>query len=232
MDQTRRITIRFAISIATFAAGVAGHNSCLATQDARHIEVQIVADEMCCKGCAQKIAAQLYAAPGVTAVAADVPKRIVKITAKPSPKLTLERLWRAVEKGKGAPTKLITAQATYTLTKAELLPPSERLAPGHYVIEVADWRDTVDMQRMITDLRAMPGVQRVDMDVSRQTLMIQSPTNQPVSEWALVRIVKQDGYLPVRVSGAFGCLTIEYASQSRKQTAVHPAPHIIQGGIR
>ena len=185
MDQTRRITVRFAISIATFVAGVAAHNCCLATQDARHIEVQIVADEMCCKGCAQKVAAQLYAAPGVTAVTADVPKRIVKITAKPSPKLTLERLWRAVEKGKGAPTKLITAQATYTLTKAELLPPSERLAAGHYVIKVADWRDTAEMQRMITHLRAMPGVQRVDLDMPQQTLIIQSPTNQPVSESAL-----------------------------------------------
>jgi copper chaperone CopZ len=213
MDQTRAITIRFAISIATFAAAVAARNSCLATQDATHIEVQIVADDMCCKGCAQKVAAQLYAAPGVTAVAADVPTRIVKITAKASPKLTLERLWRAVEKGKGAPTKLITAQATYTLTKAELLPPSERLAPGHYVIKVADWRDTADMQRIITHLRAMPGIQRVDMQMSQQTLIIQSPTNQPLSEWALVRVVKQDSFLPVSVSGEFGCLTIEYANQ-------------------
>jgi copper chaperone CopZ len=204
----------------------------LATQDARHIEVQIVADEMCCKGCAQKIAAQLYAAPGVTAVTADVPKRIVKITAKPSPKLTLERLWRAVEKGKGAPTKLITAQATYTLTKAELLPPSERLAPGHYVIEVADWRDIAGMQRMITHLRAMPGVQHVDLDMPQQTLNIQSPTNPPLSEWALVRMAKQDGYLPIRVSGAFGCLAIEYANQTRNQTAAHPAPLSIQGGVR
>src|SRR5262245_10993163 len=71
-------------------------------------KVQIVADDMCCNGCAQKIGAQLYAAPGVTAVDADVPNRLVVVTAKPSSKLTAERLWAAVEKGNGGPSKLIT----------------------------------------------------------------------------------------------------------------------------
>ncbi len=231
MDHTRRITRRFAIAFASFAAGLA-NSCCLAAQDAKHIEVQIIADDMCCKGCAQKVAAQLYAAPGVTAVVADVPKRIVKITAKPSPKLTLERLWRAVDQGKGAPTKLITAQATYSLTKPEQLPTSERLAPGHYVIKILESRDAAAVQRIINHLQSMPGVQHVDADMSQHIVTIQTAVEVPLSEWALVRVVKQSAQTPVRVSGPFGRLTIEYANQSQHQTAAHASQHSIQGGVR
>jgi copper chaperone CopZ len=232
MAQTRKFTIRLPIKIATFAAAVIACNCCLAAQVARHIEVQIIAEEMCCKGCAQKVAAQLYAAPGVTAVAADVPKRIVKITAKPSSKLTLERLWRAVEKGKGGPTKLITSQATYTLTSVDQLPPAERLAPDLYVIKVQESPNTGDMQGIIALFQSTPGVQQVDLDARQHTLTIQSAVDQPISEWALVRVANQAGHTPVRVSGPFGRLTIEYANQSRRHAAAHPSKHSSQGSVR
>lgn len=211
MDLSRNHRIRLAAAVATFTATMSALGSQLAAKEAAHIEVRIVADDMCCQGCAQKVAAQLYAAPGVTDVRTDVPQRLVKITAKPSPKLTLERLWRAVEKGKGAPSKLITAQATYTLTSREREPPSERLPVGRYVIKVAELQQTADLQPIIASLRSMSGVQHVDADMSQQTLTIQSSSNQPLSEWALVRVVKQAGSVPVCVSGPFGSLAIEYA---------------------
>jgi copper chaperone CopZ len=211
MDLSRNHRIRLAAAVATLAATMSALGGQLAAKEAAHIEVRVVADNMCCQGCAQKVAAQLYAAPGVTDVRTDVPQRFVKITAKPSPKLTLERLWRAVEKGKGAPSKLITAQATYTMTSREQELPSERLPVGRYVIKVAKLQQTADLQPIIASLRSMPGVQHVDADMSQQTVTIQSSSNQPLSEWALVRVVKQFGSLPVRVSGPFGSLTIEYA---------------------
>ncbi|HEX2474232.1 MAG TPA: heavy-metal-associated domain-containing protein, partial [Lacipirellulaceae bacterium] len=119
MDSTHRKKHRNAIILLILAATISANDCCSAAQEHVYINVQITADDMCCQGCAQKVAAQLYAAPGVTTVATDVPNRTVKVTAKPSAKLTLERLWRAVEKGKGGPSKLVTAQATYTLIKAE-----------------------------------------------------------------------------------------------------------------
>lgn len=232
MDLTRNDRIRLAAAVATFAATMSALGGQLTAKEAARIEVQIVADDMCCQGCAQKVAAQLYAAPGVTDVRTDVPKRIVKITATPSPKLTLERLWRAVEKGNGAPSKLITSQATYTLTGLEQEPLSERLPAGRYVIMVAKPQHAAELQSIIASLRSLPGVQHVDVDVSQQTITIQSSSNQPLSEWALVRVVKQAGSVPVRVSGPFGSLAIEYALERVEHSAAQQSNSHSGGGIR
>ncbi|HEY3394799.1 MAG TPA: heavy metal-associated domain-containing protein [Lacipirellulaceae bacterium] len=221
MDLSRRNRVRLAATVATFAATLSALAGQLAAKEAAHIEVRIVADDICCQGCAQKVAAQLYAAPGVTDVQTDVPQRLVKITAKPSAKLTLERLWRAVEKGKGAPSKLITPQATYTLTNVEQVRPSKRLPAGRYVLKVAkpQPQHTADFHPIIESLRSMPGVEHVDLDMSQHTITIQSSSNQPLSEWALVRVVKQAGSVPVRVSGPFGSLAIEYALERAERNA-------------
>ena len=120
----------FKICSALVVAIVGLNTSTIAVAQQTVFKVQIVADDMCCKGCAQKVAAQLYAAPGVTSVQADVPNRLVTVTAKPSPKLTVERLWQAVEQGKGGPSKLVTPQATYVLFRAESLPAEQRLPIG------------------------------------------------------------------------------------------------------
>jgi copper chaperone CopZ len=215
----------------TFTAAITAQECRLTAQEATRIEVRIIADDMCCPGCAQKVAAQLYAAPGVTNVVADVPKRIVKVTAMPSPKLTLERLWRAVEKGKGAPSQLITAQATYALTRVEQLPPSERQASGQYVVELAELPDAVEVEKMTSQLQSMPGVRHVTLEESPPVLTIQSASDVPLSEWALVRIVKNSGLVPVRVAGPFGSLAIEYA-ESRGRTAANPSNRSMRGGVR
>jgi hypothetical protein len=78
----------------------------------------------------------------------------------------------------------------------------------------------------------MPGVQHVDADMSQHIVTIQTAVEVPLSEWALVRVVKQSAQTPVRVSGPFGRLTIEYANQSQHQTAAHASQHSIQGGVR
>jgi copper chaperone CopZ len=232
MNVTRKSRVQNKIALATFAVAIFAGPCRLSAKETGRIEVRIIAGDMCCQGCAQKVAAQLYAAPGVTNVATDVPKRIVTVIANPSPKLTLERLWRAVEKGKGVPSQLITSEATYTLTRLEQLTSSERLAPGQYMIEMAAPQDAADIEKIATLVRSMPGVQRVDPDVSRRTLSVQYVGNVALSEWALVRVVRKSGHLPVRVAGPFGSLAIEYASESRLHTAAHRSNRSMQGGVR
>jgi hypothetical protein len=173
----------------------------------------------------------LYAAPGVTEVRADVSKRLVTITAKPSPKLTLERLWRAVEKGKGAPSKMTTAQANYTLTRPEKLPTAERLSTGEYAIEFAEF-DSGDLQATAAHLREKLSAQHVNVDQSRRTLIIQTASNEAISEWALLRVMTQAGQAPVRVAGPFGSLEIEYAAERPGRTAAQPSNSSNRGGVR
>jgi copper chaperone CopZ len=232
MDFAPTNKIRIAVKLLVVAATMSVPVCHLAAQDPVYIHVQITADDMCCQGCAQKVAAQLYAAPGVTAVAADVPNRIVKVTAKPSPKLTLERLWRAVEKGKGAPSKLVTAQATYTLTKPERLKPSERLGRGQYIIELAEFPGAGQVQKTISLLEALPGVQDVTPDASTRTLKIESATDKPLSEWTLIGVIKQSGQSPLHVAGPQGRITIEHAARKPGPTAAHPSRQTYLGGLR
>ena len=72
-------------------------------------QVQIVAADMCCKGCVQKVTGQLYAAPGVMEVSANLENRTVVVTVSQK-KVTLEQLWQAVAAGKGGPTQLTTVK--------------------------------------------------------------------------------------------------------------------------
>jgi copper chaperone CopZ len=231
MDLARKTRIRLMTAVITFATAVSAQECRLAAHEAARIEVRIIADDMCCQGCAQKVAAQLYAAPGITDVRTDVPKRLVTITAKPSPKLTLERLWRAVEKGKGAPSKLITAQATYALSRPEQLTAADRLAPSEYAIEFAEF-DTGDLQATAAHLRHKLSAQHIDVDQSRHTLTFRTASNEALSEWALLRVVKERGHAPVRVAGPFGSLEIEYVAERSGRSAAHPSIPRNRGGVR
>jgi copper chaperone CopZ len=228
MDPSRNNRLRFAATVATLAATLSPLAGQLAAKEETHIEVRIVANDMCCQGCAQKVAAQLYAAPGVTDVRTDVPKRLVKITATPSSKLTLERLWRAVEKGKGAPSKLITSEATYTLMKPEEF---ERLSPGEYLIELAEF-DSADLHATTLLLRKTYSASQINLDDSRRVLTLQTGSDESLSEWALLRLVKQVGNVPVRIAGPSGSLEIEYATESRHRTAAHQLKPGIRGDVR
>jgi copper chaperone CopZ len=183
-------------------------------------QVQIVADEMCCQGCAQKVAAQLYALPGVTAVDADVAQRLLTVTGKSSPKLTLERIWRAVEKAEGGPSKLVTSRATYTWTRPERLQAGERPSPGRYTLQV-DALPSDDAAQSIADqLDRIPGVESVGVDIERSTLSIRAANDGVISPWAVVGAAERAHRLPVAVAGPFGIISIERASDAK--TAATP----------
>lgn len=195
------------------------------------LKVQIVADEMCCKGCVQKVAAQLYALPGVTSVEADVPSRIVTITAKPSQKLTPDRIWRAVEEGKGGPSKLVMPHAAYVLTRAENLEPEQRYSAGHYSVEVRSLQDKEDAQRIANRLYAIRGVENVSFDANRR-LLIQAKKDVILSPWALAGAAEQAGGNPVAIGGPHGVLTVERSADQRTASAARSTYPQVQGGIR
>ena len=195
------------------------------------LEVQIVADKMCCKGCAQKVAAQLYALPGVTSVDADVPNRLVTVTAKPSPKLTPDRLWRAAEQGKGGPSKLVTPRAAYVLTRAENLKPEQRYSAGHYSLEVRSLQDNEAVQTIANQLYAVRGVEHVSIDANRR-LLIQSKKDASLSPWALAGAAEQARGDLIAIGGPHGVLTIERLADQQTATAARSTYPQVQGGIR
>jgi copper chaperone CopZ len=182
-------------------------------------KIQIVAKDMCCKGCAQKVGAQLYTVPGVTSVAADVPGRTVTVTAKPSPKLTLERLWRAVEQGKGGPSKLVSPQGSYVLTRPENLRPEDRLPPGQYSLVFRTLHDRDSAQRIANQLYLIRGVKNVRIDAAKHAMLIESASDSILSPWALITAVERARVEPIAVGGPHGLLTIERPADANPETA-------------
>jgi len=215
-------------------AALAGYGAAtVAVAQQRVFKVQIVADDMCCQGCAQKVAAQLYAAPGVTSVEADVPSRLVTVTAKPSPKLTVERIWFAVEKGKGGPSKLVMADITYVLTKPDKLKPEQRLPAGRYSLEVRSMQDKEIAQKIANQLYAIRGVQNVSVDLGQRTLFLQSADGASLSPFALATAADRAQCEAISVGGPYGLMTIERPTDAKQPaTAVRPTYPQVQGEVR
>jgi copper chaperone CopZ len=201
-----------------------------APQDA--FTVQIVASEMCCKGCAQQVAAQLYALPGVTQVQADVPKRLVNVTAKRSPKLTLERIWNAVEKGKGRPSKLVINRVNYEFTRPDGLNPDQQVLAGRYTLQVRSLDDKDAAQNIANQLYKVRGVEKISVDVPKRTLFIQPANGAMLSPWALTTAAEAARSDPVSVGGPFGVLTIKRPSDSEAATVGRAALRFNQGDVR
>lgn len=226
MYRTHCVRMSLAFVVAQFAGvGLAATNS-----DVTRIE--ITANDMCCKGCAQKVAAQLYAAPGVTSVEADVPSRKIVVTAKFSPKLTLDRLWKAVEQGKGGPSKLITSEATYVFTPKDKVQPRQRLPAGRYSLLIHEIQNKEHAQQIANQLYTLSGIKNVSVDVHKNSLFLQSSPDSVLSPWLLATAVKQAGSLPLSISGPPGMLTIEWTKTIDAATAARfPYPQT-QGEIR
>jgi len=186
---------------------------------------------MCCKGCAQKVAAQLYALPGVSSVKANVPDRTLVVTAKPSPKLTLGRIWEAVEKGKGGPSKIETSQVSYSLTRPDKLQPEQRVPAGRYslVVRGIDKPDVV--QRIANQLHAIRGVQSVGIDTATRALVVESADGAILSRWALAAAVEQAQDQAVAIGGPFGWFRIERPVSS-ESTAARSVYTEAEGDVR
>ena len=162
------------------------------------VTYEITADEMCCAGCAKKVAAQLYTAPGVSTVT---------ITAKPSQKLTVEKLWSAVEKGKGKPSKLISPEATYTLTPLD--PATQQASAGVYTVVVVDLKANGVADKVGRELQTIRGVKTVVLHLDQDALVVESHPGVQLSPFTLASAVERSGQQPSAIVGSYGQLTIE-----------------------
>ncbi len=215
------------LALLAAAAALVGADGSLAIA-AETATYEITADEMCCQGCAKKIAAQLYAAPGVMNVATDVKSRLVTVTAKPSPKLTPDRLWNAVEKGKGQPSRLVADDATIFLIRAAQLDEAIRATDDRYVIEAAPADNTDAIAKLSSAVQAMKGVQSVTLLQDKSQLIVEPAKNVQLSPWPILSAARQLGLTTSSVTGPFGRLTLE-AKASAPQVTSRPQQ---VGGIR
>ena len=184
------------------------------------VTYEIIADWMCCQGCAKKVAAQLYTAPGVINVKADVPNRIVTVTAKPSPKLTFEKLWHAVEQAKGEPSRLSTSEATFTLTPANQLKPEDRVGAGQHKLLIAEMNEMERAQKVAGKLRAIRGVENLSVDLTKGALFVKPAAKVQLSPFALAAAVEQAEESVISVTGPYGRLSIEPVEQQAARAAL------------
>ena len=206
-------SLRRIVSTALCAALLFVPNVSFAAPRSEYATYQIVAKGMCCQGCAKKVASQLFAAPGVVDVKADVPNRTVTVTAKPSPKLTLEKLWSAVEKGKGEPSQLTTSEAVYTLTRPEQLKDAAASSTSVYAVHVANMHDMQQAERIAAHLKAIRGIESLSVDLEQGVLLVKAAAKVQLSPWALSGAVGQAGESAVAVNGPHGEFTIDAVTE-------------------
>lgn len=224
--QRLKLCSAFAVALVSYSAST----SAVAQQGV--FKIQIVADGLCCQGCAQKVAAQLYALPGVSNVEADVSNHIAVVTFKPSPKLTLERIWLAAEKGDGKPSKLVTEDVMYFLTRPDKLKREQCLPLGKYSLQVRTMQDNESAQRIADQLYAIRGVENVSVDINQRTLFVQAASGVMLSPFALAIAAERAASEPIAIGGSYGVMTIERPAKSKPATAVRPAYPQIQGEVR
>jgi copper chaperone CopZ len=192
-------------------------------------QVQIHAAEMCCKGCVQKVSGQLYAAPGVMEVSANLENRTVVVTVSQKKGATLEQLWQAVAAGDGGPTQLTTSEATFTLTppasleKDQILPATK----SHIIVENLSFVGRA--QKIANQLYTTDGVVKVSADEQHNALIVTS--QQAVSPWALIAAVARAQERPVAVMGSYGQMNIAW-SKSQASNSNQQAQQSLNGGIQ
>jgi copper chaperone CopZ len=168
-------------------------------------QVEIHAAEMCCKGCVQKVSAQLYAAPGVTSVEANLETRMVKVSVSQKKGATIEQLWQAVAVGAGGPDQLRTGSAIFTLTAPAEKAVANAASTSYVVVE--NLNEEGRPQQIAGKLYAIEGVQKVNADLQKNTLII---TGGQLSPWAIIGAVANAQARPISVKGAYGEMKIEW----------------------
>lgn len=215
--------------LSIYLAGFMGSTRVLAAVPQGSYQVQIVAADMCCKGCVQKVAGQLYAAPGVTSVDANLKGRTVDITVSQKNGATLEQLWNAVVAGKGGPSQLTTNQATFTLTPSDQIATSDKLPATTSKIVIEHLNQDGRAQEIANRLYALPGVSKVSVDAQPDTLVVSS--EQEISPWTYIGAVANTKSRPLSVTGSFGRFDIAW-SIPRTVNSNQQAQHSNRGGIQ
>jgi copper chaperone CopZ len=179
-------------------------------------QVQIVAEDMCCKGCVRKVSSHLYAARGVREVSVDMKSHTVTVALPQPNSAMLGLLWHAVERGEGGPTKLVSAEATYTLIRpkveaTEAQQKQQLNAPLSIVIDNLHCKGCA--KKIAAQLYAVKGITKVSVDMQHETLFVKAQAGTPLSPWNLIHAVTQAKERPLAVNGPYGTLAIEWSTE-------------------
>lgn len=210
----KSIVLIAGITVACSVSGIA-----IAAPPAAPIQhVEITAEKMCCAGCARKVSGQLYAAKGVRDVAVDLKAHTVRVTLPRPSAAKLGQLWHFVEQGDGGPSKLVTADATYTLIRpeadantAQQLPPQN--PPTYILIDNLHCQGCA--KKIAAQIYAIKGVTKVSVDMAKETLIVETQRDAQVSPWNLIDAVTRASERPVGVIGSYGRLAIEWVTESQ-----------------
>lgn len=183
-------------------------------------QVQITDEAMCCAGCARKVSGQLYATRGVKEVGVDMKLRTLTVSLPQPTPVMLGQLWHAVEKGNGTPTKLVTAEATYTLVRPEADPATEpSTTPQRVASPLTIVIDNLHCQgcakKIAAQLYTLKGVTRVSVDMEKEMLFVETHRDVQLSPWALIDAVAKANERPVAIFGNYGELRIEWATKAK-----------------
>ncbi|MCO6042717.1 cation transporter [Aeoliella sp. ICT_H6.2] len=196
-------------------------------------EVQITAEKMCCKGCAQKVSGQLYTLKGVKSVSVDLSTHTVNVMLPNPSASTLGRIWHAVEQGNGGPTSLSTSTAAYQLVRPqdeqELGAAQQMGSSMHIVIDNLHCKGCA--QKVAAQLYAIKGVTRVNVDMQRETLIVETNQKTPVSPWLVIDAVSAAKERAVAVRGNYGTLAITWSTEAAPKSN-HQAQQTLSGGIQ
>ena len=206
-----------------------------ATSQADNHQIQIVAEGMCCKGCARKVSGQLYAARGVKEVGIDLDRHIVTVLLPQPNAAMLGQLWHAVEQGEGAPTKLVTPEATYTLIRPEVdsdaTVKTTQVANSPLSIVIDNLHCKGCAKKIAAQLYALKGVTKVSVDMQTETLFVETRPNTAVSPWLVINAVAKAKERPLAVTGPHGKLAIEWTTK-RAPKNHQQAQQVNTGGIQ
>ena len=200
---------------------------------AKYGDVQVTAEKMCCKGCAQKVSGQLYTLKGVRSVGIDLSTHTVSVSL-PNPNASmLGRIWHAVEQAKGGPTSLQTSTAAYQIVRPqdeqELRAAEQMDATQHIAIENLHCKGCA--QKIAAQLYAIKGVTKVSVDIQREILIVETGSNTPVSPWLLVDAVSAAKERPVAIRGNYGTLAITWTTEAAPKSN-HQAKQPVNGEIQ
>ena len=222
--------IAAAISIAAASSTGFAQTAALPPGDS---EVQVIAEKMCCKGCAQKVSGQLYTLKGVKSVGVDLSTHTVNVTLPTPSATTLGRIWHAVEQGDGGPTSLSTSTAAYQIVRPqneqELRAVQQMGATQHIVIDNLHCKGCA--QKIAAQLYALKGVTKVSVDMERETLIVETNPKTPVSPWLVIDAVSVAKERPVAIRGNYGTLAISWATEAAPKSN-HQAQQPLNGGIQ
>jgi len=211
-------TYAFIVALATSVLTI-NASATIAAPRLAATQVEIVDEAMCCAGCARKVSGQLYATRGVKEVGVDMKSRTLIVSLpEPTPAM-LGQLWHAVEKGEGTPTKLVTAEATYTLLRPEVdaASPQPRVAsPLTIVIDNLHCKGCA--KKIAAQLYTLKGVTRVSVDMEKEMLFVETHRDVQLSPWALIDAVSKAKERPLAILGSHGELRVEYASKAAAKT--------------